>query len=63
MITLYADGSSSLKSGYCGWAVAGDIDDKPVSFCGYLKGTNQVAELMAVNIVDAFKIIYVHHHY
>jgi ribonuclease HI len=43
---LYTDGSNSLKTGFCGWAVVGLINGQMVRHCGYSRGTNQFAELM-----------------
>lgn len=54
-IEIYTDGSSSLKSGYCGWAVYAKIGEREFKRCGYEMGTNQRAELQA--IVQALKLI------
>lgn len=45
---IYTDGSSSLKSGWCGWGLTGMIDGQRVRIAGAMKGTNQLAELYAV---------------
>jgi ribonuclease HI len=45
---IYTDGSSSVKSGMCGWALTGMFDGRRVRMAGAMPGTNQLAELYAV---------------
>jgi ribonuclease HI len=56
MVTIYTDGSNSLKTGLCSWAVVviyrGDVIRQR---CGFEKGANGKAELRAV--VEALKMI------
>lgn len=59
MITIFTDGSSSRKSGWCAWAFVSMVElptgTAYFQKCGYEKGTNQRAELQA--IVQAMKHI------
>jgi ribonuclease HI len=52
---IWTDGSSSIKSGWCGWAYHGSINGQEIVKCGYEKGTNQRAELHAM--VEALRAI------
>jgi len=46
---IYTDGSNSLKTGWCAWAVVAYYEDKVIKKrCGYEKGANGKAELRAV---------------
>jgi ribonuclease HI len=45
---IYTDGSSSLKTGICGWSVIVKLGEDEIRRCGWAKGTNQFAELFAV---------------
>ena len=52
---IWTDGSSGMKSGWCGWAYHGFVQGKTVVACGYERGTNQRAELRA--IVEALRAV------
>jgi ribonuclease HI len=53
---LYTDGSNSLKTGWCAWAVVVYYGDKIIKKrCGYEKGANGKAELRAVR--EALRLI------
>ena len=45
---FWTDGSSSLATGQCGWAFVGVQGERRIAAFGHLKGTNQVAELLAI---------------
>lgn len=47
-ITVYTDGSSSLKSGWCGWSAIVHYNGLKTTAAGTTKGTNQLAELYAI---------------
>jgi ribonuclease HI len=49
MIQFWVDGSSSLKSGRCAWAVVGEAYGFPVRLSGGMVGTNQLSELEALH--------------
>ena len=45
---LYTDGSNSMKTGFMGWAITGEIKGNKIELCGWGYGTNQKAELTAL---------------
>lgn len=47
-IVVYTDGSNSLKTGYCGWAVIAFWKDNVTKACGWGKGSNAYSELYAI---------------
>jgi len=48
LITVYTDGSSSLKTGWCGWAAIARYNGLETRVCGWARETNQFAELYAI---------------
>lgn len=48
MIEVYTDGSSSIKTGMCGWAIMAQYGGMQTQACGWAKNTNSFAELYAI---------------